>query len=192
MLINESGLIRAIKRAYRTGGYTVFNQGHTIHILTDAWYIQTSYEQFPRKVLALIVEHSGMIPEENTPISIEKGGEPQQVVEAVSVEEMTHWRNGSVGEGVTMTPVIIMGYQIYQPPGGGGCWGLPLPYLNMLERDVAEHGAATVLDGGRLLWEADGETLVIGAVRKTKSSWAKEWEQKVWAAMEGLDLHREG
>lgn len=192
MLIHEAGMVRAIKRAYKTGGYVVVNEGDALHVYTDTWYIQTSYSLFPRKALALIVEHSGMIPEANVPTKIEKGEEPQVVMDETIRDEMTHWRTGERGEDVTMTSVIILGYQIYQPPGGGGCYGLPLECLEMMERDAAEQAAGEVVDGCRLLWEADGETLVIGAVRKTKSSWAKEWEQKVWAAMEGLDLHREG
>ena len=30
MLINEGGLIRAIKRAYKAGGYTVLNTGNDV------------------------------------------------------------------------------------------------------------------------------------------------------------------
>ena len=35
MLINEGGLIRAIKRAYKAGGYTVLNTGNDVAIYTD-------------------------------------------------------------------------------------------------------------------------------------------------------------
>ena len=37
MLINEGGLIRAIKRAYKAGGYTVLNTGNDVAIYTDHW-----------------------------------------------------------------------------------------------------------------------------------------------------------
>lgn len=29
------------------------------------------------------------------------------------------------------------------------------------------------------------------AVRKARSSWAKEWERAVWNTLEGVDLHKE-
>lgn len=137
MLINEGGLIRAIKRAYKAGGYTVMNTGNDVAIYTD------------------------------------------------------HWRGGDRGEEVTMVPVIMQGFQIYQPPGGGACWGVPLYLVDMIERDPAEHIGADVIDKDRLLWEADGEAVVITAVRKACSGWAKEWERAVWNALEGVDLHKE-
>ena len=90
-----------------------------------------------------------------------------------------------------MVPGIMQGFQIYQPPGGGACWGVPLYLVDMIERDPAEHIGADVIDKDRLLWEADGEAVVINAVRKACSGWAKEWERAVWNALEGVDLHKE-
>ncbi|MEG2176994.1 MAG: hypothetical protein RRY97_08995 [Oscillibacter sp.] len=191
MLINESGLIRAIKRAYKGGGYVVANYGDVISIYTDNWYIQVSHALLARKVLATIVEHMGVIPETATPLSILKDEEPQIVLQDVTASDMAHWRGGERGEEVTMATVIMQGYQIFQPPGGGACWGVPLYLLDMIERDVVEHTGADVVDNNRLLWEADGEAVVIGTVRKARSSWAKEWERAVWTALEGVDLHRE-
>lgn len=57
--------------------------------------------------------------------------------------------------------------------------------------NAAEHIGADVIDKDRLLWEADGEAVVINAVRKACSGWAKEWERAVWNALEGVDLHKE-
>ena len=70
MLINEAGVVRAIKRAYKGGGYTVNVRGGVMSIYTESWYIQARREIMPRKVLAAIVEHAGMIPaKRNPPIS---------------------------------------------------------------------------------------------------------------------------
>ena len=191
MLINEAGLIRAIKRAYKAGGYTVANHGDAISIYAQTWYIQINRALVTNKVLAAIVEHMGMIPEVGAPTSVMKDEEPQLVMAEVAADDMAHWRSGQRGEEVTMVPVIMQGYQIFQPPGGGACWGLPLLFLDMIERDAAEHTGADVIDGDRLLWEADGEAVVIDAVRKARSSWSKEWERAVWTALEGVDLHKE-
>ena len=191
MLINEAGLIRAIKRAYKAGGYTVANHGDAISIYAQTWYIQINRALVTNKVLAAIVEHMGMIPEVGAPTSVMKDEEPQLVMAEVATDDMAHWRSGQRGEEVTMVPVIMQGYQIFQPPGGGACWGLPLLFLDMIERDAAEHTGADVIDADRLLWEADGEAVVIDAVRKARSSWSKEWERAVWTALEGVDLHKE-
>ena len=191
MLINEGGLIRAIKRAYKAGGYTVLNTGNDVAIYTDHWFAMANRALLPRKVLATIVEHMGMIPEKDMPTSIIKDTEPQLVLRETAADDMDHWRGGDRGEEVTMMPVIMQGFQIYQPPGGGACWGVPLYLVDMIERDPAEHIGADVIDKDRLLWEADGEAVVINAVRKACSGWAKEWERAVWNALEGVDLHKE-
>ena len=125
------------------------------------------------------------------PTSIIKDTEPQLVLRETAADDMDHWRGGDRGEEVTMVPVIMQGFQIYQPPGGGACWGVPLHLVDMIERDPAEHIGADVIDKDRLLWEADGEAVVINAVRKACSGWAKEWERAVWNALEGVDLHKE-
>ena len=119
MLINEGGLIRAIKRAYKAGGYTVLNTGNDVAIYTDHWFAMANRALLPRKVLATIVEHMGMIPERDMPTSIIKDTEPQLVLRETAADDMDHWRGGNRGEEVTMVPVIMQGYQIYQPPGGG-------------------------------------------------------------------------
>ena len=125
------------------------------------------------------------------PTSIIKDTEPQLVLRETAADDMDHWRGGDRGEEVTMVPVIMQGYQIYQPRGGGACWGVPLYLMEMIERDPAEHNGADVIDDDRLLWEADGEAVVITGIRKACSGWAKEWERAVWTALEGVDLHKE-
>ena len=191
MIIEEKGLVKAIKIAYRHGGYTVLNQGGEVTIYTEGWFVRCLWPKLPRKALATIVEHMGMIPEKNVPTSILKDEDPQLVLKEVAADDMSHWRGGERGEEVTLVPVIMQGYQIFQPPGGGSCWGVPLYLLDMIERDAAEHNGADVVDEDRLLWEADGEAIVIDTVRKARSSWAKEWERAVWNALEGVDLHKE-
>ena len=191
MLINESGLVRAVKSAYRNGGYTVSNSGDTMAIYTENWFVKCKRAMLPRKVLATIVEHMGMIPDDGTPVSIDKADEPQIVMAEVASEDVAHWCVGERQDDATMVPVTMQGYQIFQTEGGGACWGVPFLCLGMIERDVAEHSAAVVVDGHRLAWSGDGEAVTVGAVRKATSSWAKEWERAVWAALESVDLHKE-
>ena len=176
MIINESGLIAAMKRAYRADGYTVLNSGGDVAVYTENWFVLAKRPLLPRKV--------------DMPTSIAKDEEPQLVLRETAADDMEHWRGGDRGEEVTVVPVIMQGYQIYQPPGGGACWGVPLYLMNMLDRDAVEYGGADVIDENRLMWTADGEAIVINAVRKARSSWAKEWERAVWNALEGVDLHK--
>lgn len=50
------------------------------------------------------------------PTSIIKDTEPQLVLRETAADDMDHWRGGDRGEEVTMVPVIMQGFQIYQPP----------------------------------------------------------------------------
>lgn len=136
------------------------------------------------------MEHMGMIPD-TEPVSIVKDGEPQLIMPDVAADEIAHWRTGERTDAVTMATVIMQGYQIFQPDGGGACYGVSLLDLGIMEREMVEHGAAAVIDGDRLLWRGDTEVVAMGAVRKARSSWAKEWERAVWNALEGVDLHKE-
>ena len=192
MLINEAGLVRAIKRAYKADGYTVNVKDGIMSIYTKSWYIQARQKMVLRKALAAIVEHAGLIPGENEPINIMKDLEPQLVIPETAAEEMSAWRVGERGDDVDMVPVIMQGFQIFQTvEGAGACWGVPLYHLGMIERDAAEHQGAIVVANDRLLWDDDGEAVVVEAVRKAKSGWARAWERAVWEALEGVDLHKE-
>ena len=44
MIIDESGLVRAIKAAYKSDGYCVLNHGEQVTIYTDGWYIRCCLE----------------------------------------------------------------------------------------------------------------------------------------------------
>ena len=193
MLINEAGLTKAVKKAYKGGGYTVNVRDGLMSIYTKFWYIHARREIMPRKVLAAIVEHAGMIPGENEPTHIMKDLDPQLVIPETAAGEMDAWRVGERGDDVDMVPVIMQGFQIFQTAkGAGACWGVPSHDLGMIERNAAEHQGAIVVSNNRLLWDGDGgEAVVIEAVRKAKSGWARAWERAVWEALEGVDLHKE-
>lgn len=192
MLINESGLVQAVKAAYKHGGYTVAVTTDEVAIYTGTWFVMCNRAMISNKVLATIVEHTGTIPEVAEPINITKGVEPQQIMAEVAEDDMAHWRGGAVGDIVTMVPVIMQGYQIFQSAtGAGACWGVPAFLLSMIERDVVEHFEVKVADDDRLVFANDEEAVVIDAVRKAKSGWARAWERAVWEALEGVDLHKE-
>ena len=62
-IIQEKGLVRAIKDAYRHGGYNVLNLDGDVVIYAEGWCVRCPWNKLPRKALATIVEHLGMIPE---------------------------------------------------------------------------------------------------------------------------------
>lgn len=98
MLINESGLVRCIKRAYRSAGYAVVTQDDSMAIYTEQWYVQCKRAALPRKVLATIVEHMGMIPD-TAPMSIIKDGDPQLIMPDVAMDEIPLENRGTHRHG---------------------------------------------------------------------------------------------
>ena len=66
----------------------------------------------PRKVLATIVEHAGMIPGDKEPTNIMKDLNPQLVIPETAAEEMNNWRIGERGDDVDLVdgvPAALIG-----------------------------------------------------------------------------------
>lgn len=90
MVINEQGLLRAMKEAYKADGYEiecVANGSMTeIHLETSRWYVNCEIKNLPRKVLGLIAEHLGELPQPGQCFQVKKsetqtkimGGERQE------------------------------------------------------------------------------------------------------------------
>jgi len=76
LVINEKGLLRAMKEAYKSDGYEIecIQTGgiREIHIETTTWYVMCVLKNLPRKVLGLIVEHMGEIPEPGQAVQVKK------------------------------------------------------------------------------------------------------------------------
>ena len=189
MMIEEKGLVRAIKQAYAMDGYSVLNLGEQVAIYTRGWFVRCDWRQLPRKALATIVEHMGLIPGDGDAVSIIKGDEPQAMIPEVAGQDIETWTQGGVSHTATMVPLMFRGLQVYQEEGVGACYGADPMGLAIMERDVAEGKAAAVAGGHRLKWEHDGEMVCVAAQRKNEY-WVKGWEQEVWNALEGVDLHR--
>lgn len=192
MLINEAGMVRAIKDAYKRRGYTAYNHGEAVSIFCEDWCVKCEWGILPRKVLAIIVEHMGTIPTRDEPLFIEKGEEPQMAFCGSVMEELDSWYEGPPEQEAAYVPMSMCGFQLYQEPKGGKCWGVDPLYLGIVERTMAEKVAADVMSGDRLVWkrrESSQEAVVLGAVRKAGHT-ADEWERTIWIALEALDLHR--
>ena len=191
MLINESGLVRCIKRAYKSAGYAVAAEGDCMTIYTEQWYIQCKRAAIPRKVLATIVEHMGMIPDDGEAVAIEKDDQPQAIMAGIVSDDVDGWMGGEVASMASYVPVTFRGYQLFQEVSGRQAYGVDPAALAIIERVTAEMGSAAISGDHALAWSHDGETVMLEAIRK--ATWAWEWERTVWEALESVDLHkREG
>ena len=190
-IIQEKGLVRAIKGAYRHGGYNVLNLDGDVVVYTEEWCVRCPWNKLPRKALATIVEHLGMIPENGEAVNIEKDGQPQAIMAGVATEDVDGWMGGEVASMASYVPVTFRGYQLFQEVSGRQAYGVDPTALAIIERATAEMGSAAISGGRALTWSHDGETVMLAAIRKT--TWAWDWEKTVWEALESVDLHkREG
>ena len=188
MLISEKGLVRAIKRAYKNSGYVVMNTGDAVAIYTENWFVLANRALLPRKVLATIVEHMGMIPDDGEAMAIEKDDQPQAVMAGIVSDDVAGWMGGEAASMASYVPVTFRGYQLFQEVNGRQAYGVDPTALAIVERATAEMGTAAISGGRALTWSHDGETVMLGAIRKT--TWAWDWERTVWEAMESVDLHK--
>ena len=167
MIIEEKGLVKAIKAAYRHSGYTVLNQGGEVTIYTEGWFVRCLWTKLPRKALAIIVEHMGMIPDDGEAMAIEKDDQPQAVMAGIVSDDVTGWMGEEVASMASYVPVTFRGYQLFQEVNGRQAYGVDPTALAIVERATAEMGTAAISGGRALTWSHDGETVMLGAIRKT-------------------------
>ena len=74
MTIYDKGLIRAMKQAYRDGGYDVAVTDHGVLIQADGWGVEILGEAVPNSVKSLIVLHNGSLPRMDSAVHVSKGG----------------------------------------------------------------------------------------------------------------------
>lgn len=83
MVIREKGLLKAMKEAYKQDGYKVASlgteHGSWLLIQGSGWAVEIEAGNVPRKVLGLIVEHLGKLPETDEAFQCRKDA-PQTVI----------------------------------------------------------------------------------------------------------------
>lgn len=192
MIINEQGLVRAIKRAYKNGGFTIINHGGQVTAYTDGWYVRVDWDKLPRKALAAIVECMGTLPATPEALAIEKDMEPQVVMPEQVGQEIADWEAGEDEPGAyTVTPARYADAILYQEAGGGACYGVRESDLAIVDVDVRKNKEATRKGAGRIYWSHDGELVILEAIRPAGAYWTRDWEKKIWEAFESVDLHRQ-
>lgn len=189
MIISEKGLTKALKKAYKAAGYVLVNSPDQVIIYTRDWYIRASWPKFPVKALATIVEHMGSLPAEEGGLEIIDGAEPQHIMAEKVGEDVAFWESDA--EAVAMagiTPMTFMGATVFQTPARA-CYGIPPMSLGIVEPDVIEKDAATVMKDYRLKWTAEDEKAVVLSVRPSEN-YEAGFVRDVWTSLEGIDLRR--
>lgn len=72
MVVNEKGLLKAMKEAYKLDGYTVAVDEADLILKTVPWTVVLHMEDAPSKVLDLITEHIRKLPAPGTAYQVKK------------------------------------------------------------------------------------------------------------------------
>ena len=182
MIISESGLVRAIKSAYKTG-YTVENTGNDVIIYTVGWLVRCEWTNLPRKVLAAIVEHLGMIPEKDKAVSIKKNETPQLVIESAN-EQL--WGTAT-GANIACTPIVYQGLRLYQDTKSHQVFGVDRDELGIIDSTVSEQQLANITERNSVIWIYKDETIILH-IGKSSGMAMPAHEQNLWNALERIDL----
>lgn len=83
MTIYDKVLIRAMKQAYRDGGYDVAVTDHGVLIQADGWGVEILGEAVPNSVISLIVLHNGSLPRMDSAVHVSKGECADAILEMV-------------------------------------------------------------------------------------------------------------
>ena len=110
------------------------------------------------------------------------------VMAGIVSDDVAGWMGGEAAGMASYVPVTFRGYQLFQEVNGRQAYGVDPTALAIVERATAEMGTAAISGGRALAWSHDGETVMLGAIRKT--TWAWDWERTVWEALESVDLHK--
>lgn len=186
MAINEKYLLKAMKNAAKHGDYKMRREGDQLILFAEWWYVHLDMDYISRSVLALLVEHTGRIPDSGEMLLVTLKDDPQTVMEDAIREEIQKWSGSRTEDSVVMSPVMYHGLQIFQTPGWK-CYGVDPAQLEFMERDNVTKGVGTVLDGNRILWNCENGNVILRAARPSEDGGFDEW-QNVWQVLESVLL----
>ena len=153
MVVNEKGLLRAMKDAYKGAGYKVATQTsggiEEIVIGYPGWVVVIEKKNIPRKVLGLIAEHVGAIPEHGEAYQVSKK-QTQTEIFSVSMEILEDMKNDEKESRQSKpTRLVLGGYRLWQREKD----------LKVVRVDPDLE--SIMLDHGRTVWMFDDDTLMV-------------------------------
>ena len=187
-MINESALVRAMKREYKGLGYDITNATDRLYIRGAVWFAELPWASVPGKVLGLIAEHLRGMPAPGETIHLQSGGEPQRVMEDIAATDLARWMDQASdlrGE-IERTKLKAGNMVIYQDPSNLECYGL-LDYVADIAED-AESAGEIYEDGRCRWWMADGIVTALCSRPGSNNGLLHAHMTRLWPALEDVDL----
>lgn len=114
MVVNEKGLLKAMKDAYKTDGYTVAVSDADLILKTVQWTVVLHMEEVPSKVLALITEHLRKLPNPGTAYQVKKKETQTQMFRMVKEEILDFHTDEKSRRIIRRTELTLGGFPLWQ------------------------------------------------------------------------------
>ena len=116
MTMNDKGLIRAMKEAYKGSGYEVAVTDGSVLIQTGSWGVDIQADAVSNGVKSLIVLHNGSLPRPGSAVRVRKGECDEAIPEVIScaMEELAKNYTAEGGHQIRPTRVAMDGCQLWQ------------------------------------------------------------------------------
>lgn len=159
MVINEKTLVREMKEAYKSGGYTVIcRPGETTVIFCPSWVVEINNENLPREVLGLLALHMGYLPKEGEAYKIMKADKEPTVQKmlfdtAISMVRTLEIKAAEAQDAIPVkvkkTLLTFDGCNVWQKTGNNGILLIDPEYESILRKkeDTIMVGEAIYKEG---------------------------------------------
>lgn len=116
MTIYDKGLLRAMKAAYRDGGYDVAMTDDGLLIQGECWGVEISRDAVPNSVKSLIVLHNGALPRMNSAAHVSKGECSEIIVESAvsTMDNLSKAYTTTGGRTIKPTSLTFDGDRVWQ------------------------------------------------------------------------------
>ena len=118
MTFCETGLVRAMKNAYKQDGYTVAGTDYGLIIAGEMWGVSIHEKMIPNKVKSVIVLHAGKLPDVGKAINVRKGETGSMIYElaVAGIERLDELYRDKKREVIRPTRLTMDGYNLWQQP----------------------------------------------------------------------------
>ena len=168
MVVSESGLMAAMKKAWKKEGYKVAGIDRAgfeeIMIGTGEWVVVITKKNVPRKVLGLIAEHLGQIPVAGEAFHL-RNGDTQTEIYHVAMQLIEAMGNGEKPRSRAMPTSLTMGgRRLWQRKDDMAVFSIPPER----EAIMLSHGRNVLMFADELLMVDGNVSRVYVRVRTTK------------------------
>lgn len=187
-MINESALVRAMKREYKGLGYDITNATDRLYICGPVWFVEMPWKSVPGKVLGLIAEHLRGMPEPGETIHLQNGEEPQSVLEDVAAEDLARWMGATYAPSGAFARTMLQmeNLVIYQDPHNWKCYGVPDYVADIVENTI--DAGQTYEDGRCRWWLEDGIVTALCSRPGSNNGLLHIHMTRLWPEMESVGL----